>query len=203
MTIKLYEFTPTRSRRCRWTVNELGLACESVFGRELMGSDQLKKVHPLGKLPALEVDGRPLFESAAIATWLADQKPEQGLAHKPGTWERALHDQWVSFALTEMEAHLWTRIRNSDALPLLPPDKRVPAIIPQCDAFYRQSVAALDTALAGREHIVGEGFSVTDIIVGFTANWGRATGLNDKAPNVDTWLDRLYQRPHCTLQKPS
>lgn len=202
MTITLYEFVPSRSQRARWTVDELGLACESISGRELIGSAQLKKVHPLGKLPALEADGRPLFESAAISTWLADQKPEKGLSHKPGSWERALHDQWVSFALTEMEAHLWTRLRNSDAVPLLPPDKRVAAIIPQCDDYFRGSAVALDDALSGKSYLIGDKFSVTDIIVSFTANWGRNTGLTGELANINRWLDGLYQRPHCTLRRP-
>lgn len=32
--------------------------------------------------------------------------------YAPGTRERALHLQWTSFALTEMEACLWSDARN-------------------------------------------------------------------------------------------
>jgi glutathione S-transferase len=202
MKLKLYEMTPSRSVRARWTLLELDMPFESVNGRQLFGSAELRKVHPLGKLPALEADGKPLFESAAIATWLADQKPEKGLAHEPGSRERALHDQWVSFALTEMEAYLWSRLRNSPDFPLEPPGGKVAAIIPQCDACFRQSVKVLDDALAGKSHLVGDRFSVTDIIVAFTANWGRRVGLTGGCPNINRWLDDLYNRPHCPLAKP-
>ncbi len=102
MQLTLYEYGPARARRVRWTLLELDMPFESISGREL-------------------------FEPAAIATWCADRKPEKGLARKPGTWERALHDQWVSFALTELEAHLWSKLRNT---MLLPEEKRVAAIIP-------------------------------------------------------------------------
>ncbi len=197
MTLTLYEFGPTRATRVRWTLLELGMPFESISGRELFGSPELKQVHPMGKLPGFIADGRPLFESAAISTWCADQKPEKGLAHRPGTWERALHDQWVSFALTEMEAHLWSRLRNT---MLLPEEKRVPAIVPQNDEDYRAGVAVLDKALKDREYLVGDAFSVTDIIVAFTANWGRGTGLNAEVPSVNRWLDTLYRRPHCTIK---
>ncbi|MGC2600663.1 MAG: glutathione binding-like protein, partial [Rhodomicrobium sp.] len=122
---------------------------------------------------------------------------EKGLAHKPGTWERALHDQWVSFALTELEAHLWSRLRNT---MLLPEEKRVAAIVPQNEADYRTAIPVLDDALKGQEYLVGGAFSVTDIIVGFTANWGRNFGLNTGTPEVNRWLDGLYQRPHCTIK---
>jgi glutathione S-transferase len=197
MTITLYEYGPTRATRVRWTLLELDMPFESIQGRELIGSPELKKVQPMGKLPGFVADGRPLFESAAISTWCADQKPEKGLAHKPGSWERALHDQWVSFALTEMEAHLWSRLRNTF---LLPEPRRVPAILPQNEEDYRSAVAVLDGALQNQEYLVGGSFSVTDIIVAFTANWGRHTGLNSGVPAVNRWLDVLYQRPHCTIR---
>jgi glutathione S-transferase len=199
--IKLYEHGPTRSARCRWAALEVGLAFDGVPARELMGSEELKKLNPLGRVPALVVDGKPLFESAAIATWIADQRPENGIAHKPGTWERALHDQWVSFALSEMEAHLWTRERNG-AFPFVPDEIKVPAIVRQCDYFFAQAAGVLDDALAGRSYLVGERFSVTDIIVSYTAHWGRTDGLTEAYTNINRWLDTLYPRPHCTLEKP-
>ena len=72
-TIKLYEFEPTRSARCRWTLLEAGLDYESINnGPQGIGSDEVKKIQPLGKLPAAEIDGKPLFESVAISTAIAD-----------------------------------------------------------------------------------------------------------------------------------
>ena len=77
MTITLYEFGPTRSQRVRWTLTELGIEFESKEDRALIGSEELKSVHPLSKLPALTDNGRNLFESAAICTWLADSHPDK------------------------------------------------------------------------------------------------------------------------------
>lgn len=202
MTLTLYEFGASRSVRCRWTFLEIDMPFESRAGRELVGSAEVKKVHPMGKLPALMADGKPLFESAAIATWIADQKPEKGLAHKPGSWERALHDQWVSFVLTEMEAHLWSQHRNAPNSRGVPAGGRVAAIIPQSESYFRDSALALDNALAGKQHLVGDKFSVTDIIVAYTANWARHVGLTDGFANINRWLDDLYQRPHCPLTRP-
>lgn len=201
MNIRLYEHGPTRSARCRWAALEVGLAYESVPGRPLMGTDELKKLNPLGRLPALVVDGKPLFESAAIASWIADQKPEAGVAHKFGSWERALHDQWVSFAQSEMEAHLWSRERNGN-FPFVPEEIKVPAVVAQCDYFFAQAAGAMNEALRDRDYLVGGRFSVTDIIVSYTANWGRLDGLTGSFANINRWLDVLYQRPHCTLERP-
>ena len=100
MDIVLYEFEPTRSARVRWTLQELDVPFQSVSGPQLIGSDELKAIHPLGKLPAVTIDGAPLFESAAICTHLADLHSDKGLIPPAGTRQRALHEQWVSFCLS-------------------------------------------------------------------------------------------------------
>ena len=103
--IQLFELAPTRSSRARWALLEAELPFTSLGNDvSIIGSDVLREVHPLGKLPAIRIDGRPLFESAAIVAAIADLVPEKHLIAKPGTWSRCLHDQWVSFALSEMEA---------------------------------------------------------------------------------------------------
>ena len=77
-SIKLFELESTRSARVRWTLLEAELVYESVGNSvEVFGSEELRSVHPLGKLPAAIIDGKPLFESAAIVTAVADLVPEK------------------------------------------------------------------------------------------------------------------------------
>jgi glutathione S-transferase len=198
-TIKLFELGPTRSARCRWTLLEAGLEYESIGNRpDIIGSEELRKVHPLGKLPAAIIDGRPLFESAAISTAIADLVPEKDLVAKPGTWSRALHDQWVCFALTEMEP--WVSSTELNSLDfVLPKDQHVPAIIQQNSMMFRRSAAALEEVLGRTAYLVEGRFTVTDIIVGYTINFGHEQGLVSEFPNLLAYLKRLYQREHCTL----
>jgi glutathione S-transferase len=198
-SIKLFELGPTRSARCRWTLLEAGLEYESIGNRpDIIGSDELREVHPLGKLPAAIIDGRPLFESAAISTAIADLVPEKDLVAKPGTWSRALHDQWVCFALTEMEP--WVSSSELNSLDfVLPKDQHVPAIIQQNSMMFRRSAAALEEVLGRTAYLVEGRFTVTDIIVGYTINFGHEQGLVGEFPNLMAYLKRLYQREHCTL----
>ena len=198
-SIKLFELGPTRSARCRWTLLEAGLEYESIGNRpDIIGSEELRKVHPLGKLPAAFIDGRPLFESAAISTAIADLVPEKDLVAKPGTWSRALHDQWVCFALTEMEP--WVSSTELNSLDfVLPKDQHVPAIIQQNSMMFRRSAAALEEVLGKTAYLVEGRFTVTDIIVGYTINFGHEQGLVSEFPNLMAYLKRLYQREHCTL----
>ena len=198
--IVLYELGATRSARCRWTLLEAGLDYESVGNApDVIGSDALRTVHPLGKLPAAVIDGRPLFESAAISTAIADLAPERNLIAKPGSWSRALHDQWVCFALTEMEPWLWSAELNTDAGAfILSKDQQVPEIATQNEMLFRRSAAALDQALATTDYLVEDRFTVTDIIVGYTVNWGQSEG---GLANLQAYLDRLFERRHCTLRR--
>jgi len=194
--ITLYELGPSRSARARWALLEAGLDFKSIEDRKLLGSDELKKVHPLGKFPAILIDGKPLFESAAICTKIADLVPEKDLIAKPGTWDRALHDQWVCFALTEMEAYTWSNALNTFVLP---EEKRVPAMLQQNADGYTRGAAALNAALGDSDYLIGNRFSVTDIIVGYTVNWGRRQGYLDNFSNLQRYVERLFTRPHCAL----
>ena len=198
MSITLYELQPTRSARARWTLLELGVPYESVEGRQVFASRELAEIHPLAKLPALRDAGRPLFESAAICTWLADSHPAAGLIARSGTWARALHDQWVAFTLSEIEAFLWHTARN---LFVLPEEDRVPAVYPQNEAAAKRGLAVLDAHLREREWLVEDHFSVTDIFVGYAVWWAHSQGMTAELPNLVAYVERLQARPLCTYEQ--
>jgi glutathione S-transferase len=194
--ITLYEYGPSRSKQARWALLECGLEFKAISGLEVLHSEALKKINPMGKVPAVVIDGKPLFEAAAICTYLADLVPEKGLIAPSGTRERALHMQWVSFALTEMEAYLWSNARNTFVLPK---EQRITALFEQNNAAFLQAASVLEKVLGGTDYMVNKRFSVTDILVGFTLNWGKGAGLLKDFPNLDKYLERLKARPHCTL----
>ena len=196
LNITLYEYGPSRSKQARWALLELGLEFQSISGLEILHSEELNKVNPMGKVPAIVINGEPLFEAAAICTYLADLVPEKKLIAPSGTRERALHLQWVSFALTEMEAYLWSNARNTFVLP---EEQRITALFDQNKKAFVHAAEVLDKALEGKDYLVGDQFSVTDILVGFTVNWGDLSGLLLQMPNLQIYLARLKERPHCTL----
>jgi glutathione S-transferase len=194
--ITLYEYISSRSKQVRWTLLELGLEFKSVEGVEILHSDALKQINPMGKVPAIVINGKPLFEAAAICTYLADLVPEKGLIAEANTYERALHLQWVSFALTELEAYLWSNARNTFVLP---EEQRITALFKQNIKAFLHAAKVLDKVLENKDYLVGNQFSVTDILVGFTVNWGNIAGLLEQTPNLQDYLARLKGRPHCTL----
>lgn len=196
LDITLYEYGPSRSKQARWALLECGLEFQAISGVEILHSEELNRVNPMGKVPAVVIDGEPLFEAAAICTYLADLVPEKGLIAPSGTRERALHLQWVSFALTEMEAYLWSNARNTFVLPK---EQRITALFKQNNEAFLQAAKVLEKVLADTDYLIGNRFSVTDILVGFTLNWGKGAGLLNDLPSLNKYLDRLKERPHCTL----
>ena len=196
LDITLYEYGPSRSKQARWALLECGLEFKAVGDLNILHSEELKKVNPMGKVPAMVINGEPLFEAAAICTYLADLVPEKGLIAPSGTRERALHLQWVSFALTEMEAYLWSDARNTFVLP---EEQRTTALFEQNRAAFVHAARVLDKVLGDTDYLINDRFSVTDILVGFTVNWGKGADLLDELPNLQKYLDRLKARPHCTL----
>lgn len=194
--IVLYEYGMSRSRQVRWTLLELGLEFQAKEGLDYLHSEELIKVSPLGKVPAVLINGEPLFESAAICTYLADLVPEKGLIAASGTRERALHLQWVSFALSELEAYLWSNARNKF---ILPEAQRITALFKQNATTYVQNAQVLERHLTDHPYMVADQFSVTDILVGFIVNWGSGAGLLKELPQLNAYLDRLKTRPHHTL----
>jgi len=194
--ITLYGLGPTRSSRCQWTLLELGLEFEFIEDRSLIGSDELKPHHPQAKFPAIVIDGESLFESAAICTHLCDLVPAAGLLGAAGTRARALHNQWTAFCLSEMEAYLWHTAKHTS---FYPEEKRVPAVVDANSGEYRSAAKVLNDVLSESPFLVDGQFSVTDIFVGWAVNWGRRMGQNEGFDNLQSYLDRLFAREHCTL----
>jgi len=193
--MRLFGFSPTRTTRPMWTLAELGMDYEAVT-EGVFKHPELKKYHPLGRTPAMDVDGKGLFESAAMCTYLADLNPDKELISPSGTWDRALHDQWTSFALTEMEAWAWSTFRSEN---LMPDDERVPEMYDYNRNAYRKSAAALEMALADSDYLINSRFSVTDIIVGWTCHFTTRVGYNDGFDNINAYVERLMARPKCAL----
>ena len=86
---------------------ELGIPVElkkvNNKDKTIEGGGDYRKVNPRGYVPALELDdGRALTEGPAIVQYLADRKPEAGLAPKAGTLERYRLQEWLNFLTSEV-----------------------------------------------------------------------------------------------------
>lgn len=192
--MKLYEMGPSRSARIVWMLKELGLEYESVpmdYAAGDLRRPEFLAINPAGKVPVLEDDGFVLSESAAILIYLAEKHPEKALLPADPK-ERADALRWMFFCATELEQPLWQAARHG---MLYPPEKRVSAILPVACEEFKAMAAVVDARLQGREYLVGSRFSVADLIVAWTLDWGTMQQWLSDFPGLVQYVERIYQRP--------
>ena len=198
MEVTLFGTGANRSARCQWTLREAGIEYAAIDRRDMASLEEMQRYHPLAKIPAAVIDGRALFESAAICTHIADRVPDAQLIAAPGAFARAEHDQWVAFCLTEMEAWLWNTAVNQYVLP---EERRITAGFEQNVKMFKRGAAVPEAHLAQHDYLVENRFTVTDIIVGWCLNWARRLGHLEEFPALRRYVQRLLARPLCALAR--
>ena len=195
--MKVFGFPNTRSARVVWTLEEAGAPYEYVLVNLLKGEarqPQFLDLNPGGKVPAFSDGDLLLTESGAICTHIADKYPASKLAPTPGSDDRARFHQWCLFALTELEQPLWTLSKHQFALP---EKVRVPAILDTARWEFARAAKVFAQGLASREFIVGDTFTVADILLANTLNWARVRKVEIEPPALNAYADRLLARPAC------
>jgi glutathione S-transferase len=191
--MRLYHQPRSRSTRVLWLAEEAGAPVDVVvIAREEKSTDEYRKMHPMGRSPAYVEDGGPVFESAALCLHLADRHPEAGLIGELGSHERALQYQWCFFAMTELEAPL------IDAARQVWKDSGEPdaAIIAAALGRFEKGADVVAGALAGDEYLVGNRFSVADVVVGGVLTFARMSELvPELPPGIAAYVDGLEARP--------
>lgn len=154
--------------------------------RQYEGGDYLK-VNSKGYVPALQLDnGEHLTEAAVILQYLADRKPESGLAPAPATMERYRFQEWLNFIATEIHkgfGPLWKPDSTED-------EKQ------RTRSRLGLRLDWLATQFEGREYVTGSGFTVADAYLFTILNWGQWTGVDiDGWPVLKNYLLRIASRP--------
>ena len=190
--MRLYHQPRSRSTRVLWLAEEAGAPVDVVvIEREQKFTDDYRKMHPLSRSPAYVEDGGAVFESAALCLHLADRHPEAGLIAPLGSYARALQYQWCFFAMTELEAPL---VENARELWKESGDPDVPRIEDRRKRFAI-GTDLLEAVLDGRDYLVGNEFSVADIVVGGVLSFARTAEVAELSPGIVPYVDGLEARP--------
>lgn len=149
-------------------------------------------INPNGKVPCLVVDGTPLFEGLAIHLWLGEQfGVAKGLWPQDGTPARLEAMSWCTWAYVTYGAvigRVWLAtsddaLRNAD----------------HAAAGIRTATALLDlleARLSQQPWMLGEAYSLVDLVVGQVVGYGTYLGAAVEAhPAVAAWLQQVQARP--------
>ena len=146
-----------------------------------------RAVAPKGAVPVLVLEnGERLTESAAVLQYIADRKPELGLAPQPGHPDRYRLQEWLSFVGTEIhKGFLFPTFWYKDDASLAKPRARI-----------AQTLSVPSAHLADREFLVGERFTVADAHLAWALLLLRAAGVDvAQWPPLAAYLSRIQARP--------
>lgn len=137
-------------------------------------------------VPFLVLDtGEGLSEGPAIVQYLADLKPEAGLAPKSGTLERARLHEWLNYISTEL---------HKTFSPLFNP------ISPETTTHAQAKLAAQFPFIAGqlkdKQYLLGDHFSVADAYLFTVLNWTNYVKIDlSPWPVLVEYQKRVAARP--------
>ena len=187
--IRLHFAPRSRSIRALWLIEEIGAPYELVpmsLERGDHKNPDFLKLNPMGKVPVVVVDGRPVWESPAIVAHLSDLFPDAGLAPAPGTPDRADFYRWLSFATAVMEPAFAEHMAKAEGNPR---------------AYgwgdFATMKAALAEGLADGEWLLPQGFTGADLLIGGNLGWFSMWAREAFAdvPGIDAYVERCRERP--------
>ena len=191
--IIVHHLENSRSQRVLWLLEELGLDYRvKRYARDpktMLAPRELRQVHPLGKSPVIEDEGRIVVESGAIVEYLVAKAG--GRFGPPKEEEGALlYRQFLHYAEGSLMPPLLALLIVR-RLGLLGAPARKPLL-----KMFGRHLDYLDAELGRRPWFAGEEISAADVMMSFPleAATSRA-GLGPDRRNLWDWLERIHGRP--------
>jgi glutathione S-transferase len=191
--ILVHHLENSRSQRVLWLLEELELPYEvKRYERDpksMLAPVSLRQVHPLGKSPAIEDEGRVVVETGAIVEYLVE-KAEGRLGPSPNREEVLRYRMFLHYAEGSLMPPLLAMLVVR-RLGLLGKPARAPL-----QKMFDRHLDWLETELASRDWFAGETFTAADIMMSFPLEVARGrAGLDASRPNLTDWLERIHARP--------
>lgn len=189
--MKLYYAPDTCSLSPHIVLREQGIEFElvKVDNRRKLTADgrDFLTINPKGYVAALELDdGKILTEGPAILQYLADLRPESGLAPRADSWERVRLQEWLNFITSEIHAGLAPLFNN-----MLPEEAK---------SIFREKLfrrfSFLQETLSTNAYLTGSSFSVADAYLFTVLGWCKffAIELNNW-PALLAYREKISARP--------
>lgn len=198
--MKLYESIGPNPRVVKMFIAEKGLHIPRQQVDLMAGENRREpytKLNPSGTTPALETDeGVILAEITTICEYLEELHPNPPLI---GTtpMQRAETRMWVRRIDLGILEPMTNGFRYSQGLQMFQDRVRcIPQAAEDLKKCAREKLEWLDDKIAGREWIVGDRFTLADIMLYAFLEFGAQVGqpLDAKNRNLTAWYDRVKAR---------
>ena len=191
--IVVHHLNDSRSQRVLWLLEELGLPYEiRPYARDAstrLAPPELAAVHPLGKSPVVEDDGRVVAESGAIVDYLVRRHGGGRLRPDPASPAYDDYQHWLHYAEGSAMLPLMLNLYVSRLGPAGAP------LHPRIESEIANHLGYVDGALRGREFLVGDTLTGADVQMSFVGEVAGAYGKRAAYPDLDRWIRGLQARP--------
>jgi len=194
--MKLYHYAKSRSTRVLWLLEELGLEYDvetlPFDPRAFRLADHLE-IESYGTLPMLLDDAYAGSESIAVVQYLLDRYADGKLVPDRDSDAYGPFLEWIQFGENKLMDSLTQLLQHSALLPEAERDKKAAE---QARRVFKHFARAVDTAVEGKQYLVGEEFSAADIVVGYALFLAEDFGVFPQGlGNLSEYYARLCRRP--------
>ena len=192
MSIILHHLNASRSFRILWLLEEINQPYElkSYFRDKTtnLAPQELKNVHPLGKSPVIELDGKVIAESGAIVEILIEKFAPQLMPAKDSD-SYLDYLQWVHFSESSAMVPYLLNIFNSIELKN---GTQLKFLDQYAHAEFDKVFSYLDQQLVGKKFLVDNCLTGADFMIGFVV-YGLINSLNirSKYLNIEQYVKSL------------
>ena len=199
--MKFYNSVGPNPRVVRMFAAEKGLTLPSqdvnLMAGENRQADHLKR-NPHGQMPCLELDnGQFLSEITVICEYLEDKNPKPALIGSNAE-EKGETRMWTRRIDLNICEPLANGFRFSQGLPLFQTRMvTVPEAADGLKKIAQDRIQWLDGQMAGKAFVVGNRFTLADILLYCFLDFGGQVGqpLNPEFKTLGAWFARIKERP--------
>jgi glutathione S-transferase len=190
--IRVHHLNNSRSQRVLWLLEEIGTPYEVVrYQRKatMLAPQELKRVHPLGKSPVIEDDGKNFAETGLIVEYLVERYgPDLAPTRDSDLYWR--YKYWLHYAEGSLMPPLLLKLVV----------KRLGLFGLPARGFVNSQLKLhldfLEAELGSTPWFLGERFSAADIILSFPLEAAsERAGLDQTRPRLMDFLGRIHARP--------
>lgn len=187
MSVVLYHHPFSRAAGALWMLEEVGVDYELRFVDILAGEQKTPEIlalNPMGKLPILTDGDAVVTESCAIGLYLADRYAPGRLAPRLDDPARGTYLRWSCFSPSVVEPGVmakkegWTFGEGAAGW-----------------GSYEAMIQAMEGAVGRGPFLLGDAFSMADVILGGTMRYLITFGLLEARPAFSAYVERLEARP--------
>jgi glutathione S-transferase len=186
--LTLFHAPKSRSSRFLWLLEEL----EALYTLKLVtirradgtGGIDPTNPHPHGKVPVIVHDGATIFESPALALYLTDTYPKNGIGPRVGEPDRGAYLSWLAYYGDVLEPAFISKFLNA------PVPRGTAGWVP-----LEEVMEFIVRTLSAGPFLLGDKFSATDVLYGSTFALFSGNPLLPKTPVIDGYVKRCIERP--------